>query len=349
MPYMRNCAILSTFDVGPQGGNREDLLDIMVNISPDETPLFSGWGKTPCSAVLHEWMVDELTMPGDPDNPVVHCTPESSDADFEDLPVPCRINNQTHILRKTYDVSDTQRAVNTAGMADMYTYQVFRALRELKLLIEFALIHSTRANQQAPQYPGDCTPSPSGCRMMDGVLQAVRWNQNDFACLSAAMQGSVIDLTGSPCTMLTPQILDNLNQVMWGKGAAAKNIWVNAFQKRRISQFYLRGHTALSQSDAKKLVSAIDVYESDFGVRMINLHRWIPTTDVLMTDDDFMKIAVLRPIKAEELARVGNSTKGMVEFEGTGEWRAPAALGLITGLCNSGDLVYCDPCTVPGT
>jgi len=44
--FIRNCDILSTFDVGAAGGNREDLLDLIVNIAPDETQFFSSFRKT---------------------------------------------------------------------------------------------------------------------------------------------------------------------------------------------------------------------------------------------------------------------------------------------------------------
>jgi len=342
--YIRNCDILSTFDVGAAGGNREDLLDLIVNIAPDETPFWSGLRKSTMQAVLHEWMVDNLFQAGDPDRGVldVHHTPESSDACFPELPVRCRIGNRVHIFRKTGDVSDLQRAVRTAGVSDEYRYQVERAMKEWALLVEFAIIYSQANWQVAPQCPGDCQPSPGGIPAMDGLRAAAQWDTDDFNCLTADMQGTVLDYGDSPCTDLDPILLDHLNQLMWQKGAQAKNIWVNAMLKRRISQFYLRGHSAISQSDAKKLVNAIDVYESDFGMRRINLHRYIRDSELLMTDDDYLELAILQPVKQEILARIGNSTKFMIEGSLTGKWRSPAAIGWLFGLCT--DIPYCGPC-----
>jgi hypothetical protein len=339
MPFMDNCAILATYDVGDNSVNKEDLLDVITNISPDKTPLFSSLRKTVANATLHQWLIDNLTAPGDPEDPEtgqeadVHCTPEASDADFEDLEVPCRVNNLTHIFRETYDVSDTQRAVATAGMSDMLAYQIRKKSKELALKIEYALIWSRRATQTADQHPGDCE-SGSGCRKMDGLRVIAGWDEEDFDCLSPDMQGTVYDPSGSPYTELTPAELDNLNQLMWEKGADPKNIWVGAYQKRKISSFCLDCETRTIGASEKKLVNSIDVYESDFGLRRINLHRYMYSRELLMTDEEYLAIAVLRAIKAELLARVGNHVAGMIEGELTLEVLAPAAIGLIVNLTN---------------
>ena len=39
---------------------REDLLDVIVNISPTETPMLSGFKKSKAKATLHEWLTDTL-------------------------------------------------------------------------------------------------------------------------------------------------------------------------------------------------------------------------------------------------------------------------------------------------
>lgn len=337
--FMNNCDIYSTWDVGAAGGNREDLLDIMVNISPYETQFITQLGKTVSSAILHEHMIDELESPGDPDNPTIHCTPEASDARFDPLDPPCRINNLTHIFRKTYDISDTQQAVSsrggTAGISNMFVYQSGKALKALKMLMEFAVLHSTRQVQVAPQHPGVCSnASPGLCRQMDGILAATAWDTTDFSCLTSNKQGTILDPAGSPYTELTHKLLVDLHELMWAKGAYPKDIWVNSYQKRKISAMFLAGQTKNDTVQAKQLSQVVDVIDTDFGMMKINLHRYIPTREVLYTDNNYLRLAVLRPVKAEMLARVGNSRKGMVEGETTLEVRAPATLGRITNLTN---------------
>lgn len=338
--FMNNCDIYSTWDVGAQGGNREDLLDIMVNIAPYETHFFTNLGKTVATAILHEHMIDSLEQPGDPDNPSVHCTPEASDARFDPITPPCRVNNLTHIFRKTYDISDTQQAVSqrggTAGVHNMFVYQAMKALKELKMLIEFALLHSTRQIQVAPQYPGVCAGSSPGlCRMMDGIFAAIEWNTDDFSCLDSEKQGKTLNPEGSPYTALIAQYLTDLTQLMWADGADPKDIYVNAYQKRAISAMFYAGQTRNTPVESKRLSQVVDYIENDMSTMRVNLHRYIPTRRVLFTDNSFLRIAILRAVKAEILARVGNSRKGMVEGEMTLEVRAPASLGQIINLTNA--------------
>ena len=40
-------------------GNKEDVSDIITNISPYDTPLFSKIGKTKATSTTHEWIEDE--------------------------------------------------------------------------------------------------------------------------------------------------------------------------------------------------------------------------------------------------------------------------------------------------
>jgi hypothetical protein len=331
--FIGDCNILSSFDVGAAGGTREDLLDIIVNISPEETRFLSGWPKVPAANTYHEWLLDSLAAIPDPNQGDlnVRCTPESSDASFDPMTPRCRVGNMTHIIRRTGDVSETQRAVRNAGLADEYAYQKMKELKNLAMDFEYALIHSQRAVQVAPQDEGVCA-SPSGCRKMDGLWAIANWDSRTFDCLDSPKRGTILDPAGSPQTDLTPELLDDLNEILWDKGANPKTVYVNAFQKRAISAFYITGNDRVIQAERKTLINAIDFYESDFGPRAIFLHRMIPTSRLLLLDEQFANIAVLRPVKSYELAKIGNSDKFMVEGEMTLEFRAMAGIGWLDNL-----------------
>ncbi len=43
-----------------RGGLREDLTDMIYNISPTDTPLMSTLAKSKATAVYHEWQTDSL-------------------------------------------------------------------------------------------------------------------------------------------------------------------------------------------------------------------------------------------------------------------------------------------------
>jgi len=56
-------ATLVTFD--DAASRREDLLDLIVNISPVDTPMLSGFGTGSAKATLHEWQTESLAARGD--------------------------------------------------------------------------------------------------------------------------------------------------------------------------------------------------------------------------------------------------------------------------------------------
>ena len=51
---------MATYQTYQSVGNREDLTDVIYNISPTDTPFMSSVGKTKATAVYHEWQTDSL-------------------------------------------------------------------------------------------------------------------------------------------------------------------------------------------------------------------------------------------------------------------------------------------------
>ena len=50
----------NTFDSYDANGIREDLSDIITNVSPEESPFYSACKKTKARNTLHEWQTDSL-------------------------------------------------------------------------------------------------------------------------------------------------------------------------------------------------------------------------------------------------------------------------------------------------
>jgi len=335
MSFVGSLGVLNSFDVGT--GNREDLLDIITNISPMDTLFLSGFEKVPASNITHEWLVDILAGFGDPDvgNADVQATAEGSDATFDPLVPRKRLCNLTHILRRTFDVSDTQRDINTAGIRDEYVYQLRKASMELARFIEFALVHSERQFQTAQGNTGGVLP-----RKMDGFYAYAAAADPTCATtlgLSADEMGTVTTVAGSsPDDCIDECTLNAHLQAMWEKGAMTDTIWANAAQKRSLSNLTLNPSSNVRYNipvSDKTVVNTVDFYQSDFGTQRIYLHRYQRNDRIATAEKDKIRLAVLRPVLAVELAKIGSSTKGMVEFEGTLEVLAPNAIGYITDLC----------------
>jgi hypothetical protein len=331
-----NHQILSTWDVGVRSataGNREDLLDTITIVSPTETPFLSGLAKTVARSTTHEWLLDRLASFGDPDvgDADVSVVPESYDAVFSTPVVRQRLSNLTHILRKTVDVSDSQRAVNTAGIQDEYVYQIRKMLIELAREIEFALIHS-QLNSQAEV--GNVGGTPATGRKMEGILNYLEPDPAGVSAnyLNSDQEGTITE-AGSPLARLTETVYNDHCQTAWNKGVIFKTAYANAANKREISGFTTNVTRNVNASDLRQ-ISNIDVYQGDFGTQAIVLHRYVPGREVITMDEDYWKIAVLRPILVTELARAGNSTRAMIEAELTLEALAPATAGKIIWTSN---------------
>ena len=52
---------MATWNTAAAVGEREDLVDVITRIDPDETPIFSNAKMETTKGVFHEWQVSELT------------------------------------------------------------------------------------------------------------------------------------------------------------------------------------------------------------------------------------------------------------------------------------------------
>ena len=129
----------STFGVGAATnisaalGVREDLTDVIYNISPTETPFMSNIGRTKCTATTHEWQTDSLATAA------VNQQLEGEDYDSAGLEasVPTvRPTNYTTISAKTLIISGTHESVLKAGRKSEIAYQVAKKGMEIKRDIE---------------------------------------------------------------------------------------------------------------------------------------------------------------------------------------------------------------------
>lgn len=297
---MTNATAMLSYDAV---GNREDLLDVITNISPEETPFLSRFGKSKANNRLHEWLTDSLADAAE--NKKI----EGYDYSFAARSVRTRVNNYTQIFQTAVEVSDTQREINTAGMEDEFAYQMAKAMKEHARDIEYALVNGT----------GNSGASGTA-REMKGVL----------AWLSTNVETG----TGTGSEDLTESMFNDLLQAIWDQGGQPTTAYANGYQKRQISSF-TGGSTKNIDAQEKELIAGIDVYDSDFGRIKIIPHRFMTPSVVAVLQDDLWKVATLRPTKKVDVAKVGSATRAVVETELTLESRNEAGSGQITGLATS--------------
>src|SRR5438046_10631971 len=108
VPGSAGTGYLTTYDLGYNAGsaNREDLLDLITNIDPWDTPFFSSAPKVQANHVTHEWITDSLNATA------TGGTVEGADFAVDTLTQRSRKSNICQIFTKHIAVSDTQRQVN---------------------------------------------------------------------------------------------------------------------------------------------------------------------------------------------------------------------------------------------
>jgi len=157
--------VTNTFQTFTAIGNREDLSDIIYNISPTETPFISAIGKEKATGVLHEWQNDTLRAAA------ANAQVEGDEIAFTAVVPTTRVNNRTQISRTSVIVSGTQDTVNSAGRNNELAYQISKSSKELKRDMEVVLT----ANQSA------AVGGAAAARTSSGLPSWIQTNVNDAA------------------------------------------------------------------------------------------------------------------------------------------------------------------------
>ena len=276
-------------------GVREDLYGVITNIAPTDTPMLSSFKAARATNTYTEWLTDSLATA------TANSQVEGSSATNATLSARTRVGNYLQIFRKVFEVSDTTRAINNVGMSDEYTYQAEKAMKELARDIEWTLVNGTSAS-------GDSATA----RSLAGVSAFVTTNV----------------MTSGSARILTETIYNTNLQTIWGQGGNPDVTYCAGWGKRKISAFTATS-TRFIDTDSKLMIAGIDIYDSDFGRQKIKLDRYVPVSCIMQLEEGKFDIARLRPIKHVPLAKVGSSTRGMIEAELTMRCLTELASGII--------------------
>jgi hypothetical protein len=306
-------------------GAREDLTDVIYNISPQDTPIMSSIGKTKATAVYHEWQTDALDAVNT-GNALV----EGADATAATLNPTVRIGNYTQIVGKTVQVSGTLEAVDKAGRKSEKAYQLAKASAELKRDIEGIIT----ANQ------GQTAGTSSSARKMGSLLSYIKTNTNKGSGTTAGADPTTIGVStrtdGTTRTFQESMLKDVVAKV-FTSGGTPSVLMLSPALKQVVSGFTgLAQHRYNSNANGNvTILAGADMYASDFGVLQVVPNRFMRTRDALVLDPEYAALAYLRPFQTNELAKTGDSEKTQILAELTLEVKNEAAHGGIFDLSAS--------------
>ena len=308
----------NTFDTYDSIGEREDLSDVIYNISPTDTPFLSSAAKTKATAVLHEWQTDSLAA-AVTNNQVI----EGDEATIDAISATTRLSNSCQIMDKTILITGTQEAVDKAGRASEIAYQIAKKAKELKRDLEASLTSNN----------AEVTGSATAARVAGGLRSWVA--TNDVMGTSGTSGGAGNTAAGNGTQRaFTETLLKSVIKSVWNAGGNPTMVMVGPFNKQKLSGFTGNSTRFDAGADAT-LYTSVDVYASDFGQLQVVPNRFSRDREAWVLDMDYWGVAFLRDFTMHELSKTGDSEKRQLLLEATLESRNEAASGCVADITTS--------------
>jgi len=314
---------MATYQTYTAIGQREDLSDVIYNISPTDTPFMSSVGKTKATAVYHEWQTDSLAAAT-----LSNYAVEGDTASDATMSPTTRVGNRTQIAQKTVKISGTLQAVDKAGRKSEKAYQLAKASAEIKRDMETSLL----SNQVA------ANGNSSTARKLGGLQAWLATNGSFGTSGSAGASGTTARTNGTNRTF-TEALLQSVVKQVYASGGNPKVLMVNPAHKQVVSAFAgIAAQRFMAPSNGPTtIIGAADVYLSDFGTISVVPSRFMTSTNscdetAFVLDPDMAAVAYLRPFQTNELAVTGDNESTQLLAEYTLEVKNEAAHGIIADL-----------------
>lgn len=288
----------NTYDKYDMVGIREDLSDVISNISPTQTPFLSNIGSGTAAQTQFDWQTDSLAAAAD------NAAIEGDDTAASSLSPTTRYVNYTQIYKKVFTVSGTADAVKAAGRKSELAYQIAKNGKELK-------------RDQEKSFTGTnvAVAGNSSTARVTASLDAWLFTNdlNGTSGTQYTFSGGVpvtarTDGTNRP---YTEALLKQALVAQYNAGGEVSMLMVSPTKKQETSSFPGIADIRYNAAGAKPsvIIGAVDVYVSDFGNLDVVPNRFMPTDLAYLIDPSQAKKRTLRPYFVEELAKTGDAHK----------------------------------------
>jgi hypothetical protein len=229
-------------------GIKEDISDVITNLSPRKTPFQSTIGSEKVTQGLFQWQEDSLRAVA------VNAAVEGADASFITVNPTVMRNNYTQIFTEAVQVSDKADVVSTYGRKKEFAYQMAKSAAQIKRDLEHAFVGTagTKAAGNA-----------STASTMAGVQQQ--------------LDSSTVSYMGA-ATNLTEAGLVAALQTAFTNGAEPTRIHVTPSNSVILAGFASaagRYRTITGPNDkTTTLVNVVNLYVSPFGEQKVEINRF---------------------------------------------------------------------------
>jgi hypothetical protein len=314
--------------------NREDLLDVLTILAPEETPVLSSANKQKASSTFVEWTVDSLAAPS------TSGVSEGADVtSFTDkFSGRARLGNYVQKFRRDYMVSDLQEAVDSVGPAKVAQAEA-KAIRELKRDVEATLISTNDRSVE------NGAGTAYGLRGLGDWLDSA--GPSDVPTDFRTPADSIYTTTEANANAFTESALNDIITSIYKVTGATNNLTLVADTglRRVISDFArLQSADGTSIRDvnyeggSSSIKLSVELYQSDHGViSIVNANPDCTpnfggnTTDSsgFIINPEYFGIAELIPMGSTRLPNLGGGERGFVDCALTSLMYHPGAHGLI--------------------
>jgi hypothetical protein len=277
---------MATYTTYDQVGKKEDVSDIITDISPLSTPMFTLMKTEKVQARVFEWQEDAIRN-SSADNAIV----EGADATMATLVATTMRSNTTQIMEESFQVSKTADAIATYGRAKETAHQLSKALKAIKKDVEASFVGRAQTA---------VTGSGSAARKMASLISQI---------------STAVDAGSNATDPLTEAKLLAAGETAYTNGSDVNTFMIKPGDAQIVAGFAGSAGRNREIAQGKTLVNAIDLYVSPYGEYRVVLNRELATDHALLVDPSMFKTAVLRPFARTLLAATGDSDKHSIVGE----------------------------------
>lgn len=290
----------NTFDTYDSVGIREDLSNVIHNISPEETPFYSKSAKKAAKNTLVEWQTDSLRASA------ANAHIEGDATTAEARTATTRLGNYTQIFKNAVVVSDSDDNVDNAGRAKEIAYQTLKIAKEQKLDIEKALFENNARE----------AGSSTAARELAGAPVWLTSNTVKGSGGADANGTGTNARTDGALTAFSQTKFDTVMQSIWESGGNPDTVYLSAFQMNKALGFTGNNNQRSAvQAGDERVIKSLAVYVTPWGSVEFMPSRENRSRDVFIMQDDMWEIATLRGTKNVALAKTGDNTTRQVVTE----------------------------------
>lgn len=305
--------VTNAFDTYSATADREDLSNIIYNISPMQTPFMSSIGTRNVKNVVFDWQTEVLPTP-------------SSSGELEGFELSrsaatatVRESNVCMISKRDATVSGSQEVSDAAGKRSEMAHQLALMAKALKRDMEEALC----------QKNAKTTGNASTARKTGGFESWVETNVSRGSGGAGAGNGAAP--TDGTQRALTETLLKDVLQLSFENGGEPSLAICGPHNKQVISGFSGRA-SARQMIDANTVEASVSIYSSDFGELQIVPSNRSRERSLLLVDPEYAKVAYLRNFQTVDIATIGDAETKMIVVEYGLEVSNEKAHGIVADL-----------------